>query len=167
MPDGRVVVDLSLISENTLQRLQEAVSRHLGKTIGVHILIEDVKDTNTITDIKAHMHSHLCIHSDWSRFRRGSVMLQDGVQIREINDGVQVNSGFTLKLKASDSLFHDQTHIFFDAVFLSGFALLGPHDELGSPLSIPDDPAKANRKRMSDNPAKAKRKRISKKPSCA
>jgi hypothetical protein len=155
---GRLIVDLSLIFERKFRALKEQVWLHLGKNIGTEVYI-DVKDSDTITDIKAAIQNEVCIHPNYARIYCGGVLLQGGLQIREINKGVQVNPGFTLKFKATESVFLDQMHFFFDAIFVSGIALAFPLDSgpgrrskrWKRPLSTPDDRTKL------ENPAKRRR----------
>ena len=55
MVKGSVVVDLTLLSEDKFGVLQAQARLHLGKDLCTQTIINDVKDTNTITDIKFFM----------------------------------------------------------------------------------------------------------------
>ena len=154
---GRLVVDLSLISENQFRDLKDRVWLHAGKNLGTHAFIP-VEDDYSITDIKVLIQVLLRIHADNVHIYSGGILMQDGVQIREINMGVEMNPGFTLKLKATETLFqygvHNQAHIFFNAVFRSGIGLAFegiPPDSGPGCLSTPDDRTKL------ENPAKRRR----------
>ena len=156
---GRLVVDLSSLSESKFRALKDRVWLHAHNNIGTEALI-DVEASDSISDIKSRIQILLRIHPDYVRISSGGMLLQDGLQIREINVGVQVNPGFTLKLKATKILFQKhQVRIFFDAIFVLGIPLAFPLDsEPGCrskrskrQLSTPDDRTKL------ENPAKRRR----------
>ena len=167
---GAVVADLTSLSEDKFGVLQAQARLHLGKDICTQTIIDTVKDTNTITDIKFFMQKILGIHPNHSRIDNCcGDLLPDGVQISEMNAGVEVSSGFTLNLNCFFvTSYKDQMNIFFDAVFVSSYAI--------GLLSLPwgyaiDNPKRRLTKVESQTPAK--RRRISTKgqlnlyPRCA
>ena len=121
---GAVVFDLTSLSEDKFRVLQAQARLQHGEDLCTQILINTLKDTNTITDIKWFMQKILGIQPKHAIIYCRGDLLPDGVQISEMNVGVKLTSGFTLNLNCFFvSGCEDQMNIFFDAVFVSGLAM--------------------------------------------
>ena len=84
-------------------------------------------------------------------------MLPDGVQISEMNVGVELSSGFTLNLNCFFvTSYKDQMNIFFDAVFVSGYAI-----GLKNPKHFIVNDLKRRPTNLVESQTPAKRRRIS------
>ena len=87
-------------------------------------------------------------------------MLPDGVQISEMNVGVELSSGFTLNLNCFFVSTYNRDlsgmNIFFDAVFVSGYAL-----GLKNPKHFIVNDLKRRPTNLVESQTPAKRRRIS------